>query len=483
MTRLWKVTLGKDGQYEGAAFAQNILTINFSITSDVSYATDRGAFVALMQETFPDRDAGAHQNFATQLTQFILQMEEGDLVVCPIKGNRSISIARVVGAYTPSSETGRPTRPIEWLARDLPREVFGQDLLASFNTPNTISPVGAGNALARVQAVIETGEDPEVNSPKVPLSDTRGYFLKVNGELHCPKGICRPESSFEWEGGEILLPIEGPMQAQMGKRQDAPAIETGDILWIWTHESPEYGNGRGLTAKAFAADVRPIGDQLAVSLENVELIKSHIAYAVFPRDDENRVVSGSRLIDFTHTRTEYAAYLIDDDDYAEFIALVEKKSRELPEEVRHSYAEGWEKEVLTHKDDLLEGLRTRRATTQKSRSGQGQFREALIARYKGRRTISSCAVPEALEAAHVMPHTGDPKWDHPDNGMLLRRDLHALFDAMLWSIDPKSNRLRVAERLKTTSYGKLDGCEIIHSVAPALLNVHFRQFKKSETDG
>lgn len=77
-----------------------------------------------------------------------------------------------------------------------------------------------------------------------------------------------------------------------------------------------------------------------------------------------------------------------------------------------------------------------------------------------------------------MPHTGDTKLDHPDNGMLLRRDLHSLFDALLWSINPKNNRMRVADRLKTTTYGKLDGREVDHQVAPALLEVHFRQFKK-----
>lgn len=477
MKRLWKVTLGMNGEYETEAFAKNILTIDFDISSDVSYATDRDAFVAMMQEKFPDRKPRTHQNFATQLTQFILEMEEGGLVVCPIKGNRTISIARIVGGYEPSPETGRPTRPVEWVATDVPRETFGQDLLRSFGAVIAVCEVSRNNALSRVEAVLATGEDPGRFAHEHLEPEARRYFLKVNGKLHCPDGVCRPASSSDWEGGEVLVPASGPIFAVEGSRPEAREIQDGDELWIWTHEDDQFGRGWGLTAKATAGSQRQQGEFTAVTVENVERLDRPFGFR-----DLGDGPTGSRLLDHASAHRHHQAYLIDDEDYAEFVELVEEKSRELSEEVRLSYAEGWEKEVLTHKDDLLAGLQDRKTSTQKARLGQAQFRDALMKRYKGRCVISKCAIPEALEAAHVMPHTGDPKWDHPDNGMLLRRDLHALFDAMLWSIDPKSNRMRLAERLKTTSYRKLDGREIGHQVSLALLEVHFRQFKKGGID-
>lgn len=307
------------------------------------------------------------------------------------------------------------------------------------------------------------------------------YILKVSGISDCPNGIVRPASASEWEGGEVITPKSGPALARKGPHQAAPDIQEGDKVWIWTYEDKEYGDGLGLTATATAGAQREAGESLAVRIHNVELLPQPVG---FRKNAPNKYVfkNDTRLLSYLRANRHHGAYLIEEDDFEDFQRAIEDATRGLPEEIRHSHAEGWEKEVLTHKDDLVEGLRIRRMTTQKPRSGQGQFREALIARYKGRCTISRCAVPEALEAAHVMPHTGDPKWDHSDNGMLLRRDLHTLFDAMLWSIDPKSNRLRVAERLKTTSYGKLDGREIDHSVAPALLEVHFRQFKKGGAD-
>lgn len=478
MTRVWKVALGRESQWEEDALSANVLTINFNISSDVSHIRDRDGFLAMFQEMFPDREPGAHQSFATQLVQFTLEMKQGDLVVSPIKTNRTIAVGRVVSHYEPKPGTGQPTRRVEWLATGIPRDDFPDDLLASFNTPNTVSEVRAEEALARLLAIVETGGDIEGLDVEAKGHEKRRYFLKVNGELHCPDGICRPASSSDWEGREVLIPSSGPIFAVEGSRPEAPVIQDGDELWIWTHEDDQFGRGWGLTAKASAGLQRQQGEFIAVTIENVQRLERPFGFR-----DLGDGPTGSRLLDHARAHRHHQVYLIDDDDYVEFTALYEKKSRELPEEVRHSYAEGWEKEVLTHKDDLLEGLRIRRTTTQKPRSGQGRFRDALIARHKGRCTVSKCAVPEALEAAHVMPHTGDPKWDHPDNGMLLRRDLHAMFDAMLWSIDPKSNRLRVAERLKTTSYGKLDGREIDHSVAPALLKVHFRQFEKSEANG
>ena len=302
------------------------------------------------------------------------------------------------------------------------------------------------------------------------------YFFKVNGETRCPGGICRPDQASQWEGGEILLSAAGPTYPRPGRSEPAPPIKPGDELWVWTHEGKEYGNGRGLTAKATAGPCRMVGDQMAVKMVDVELLPRPFGF----RDvltDKDRKTTGSRLLDYTHSYTLLGCYLIEDDDYDEFRRVVEGRSAPLPDAVRFAYATGWEREILTHKQSLLDGLQNRRLATQKPRDGQQAFRAELIRRYNGQCVLTRCAVPEALEAAHIMPHTGDALWDSPDNGLLLRRDLHSLFDAMLWSINPKDSTVHVAERLKPTLYGKLHGRTVMHHAAPELLNVHFLQFR------
>ena len=160
MTRLWKVALGRNSEFEAAAFRDNVLTIGFALHEDVSHATDRDALVGIMERVLPDEKPKTRLNFAAQVNQFINVMQIGDLVICPIKSSGTIAIARVAGKYTPDPETGSPTRAVEWLKTEVPRDVFKQDLLYSFGAIMTVCEISRNNALARVEQVIATGSDP-----------------------------------------------------------------------------------------------------------------------------------------------------------------------------------------------------------------------------------------------------------------------------------------------------------------------------------
>ncbi|WP_200883691.1 HNH endonuclease [Archangium violaceum] len=47
--------------------------------------------------------------------------------------------------------------------------------------------------------------------------------------------------------------------------------------------------------------------------------------------------------------------------------------------------------------------------------------------YGGRCALTDCEEPRVLEAAHIFPYHG-PQTNHVTNGLLLRADLHVLFD-------------------------------------------------------
>ncbi|MGV7183327.1 HNH endonuclease [Xanthomonas axonopodis] len=59
------------------------------------------------------------------------------------------------------------------------------------------------------------------------------------------------------------------------------------------------------------------------------------------------------------------------------------------------------------------------------------------------------------EAAHILPYRGDHT-DRVDNGLLLRADLHTLFDCLLLWITPE-NKVALAPSLLTTDYLALRG--------------------------
>ena len=89
------------------------------------------------------------------------------------------------------------------------------------------------------------------------------------------------------------------------------------------------------------------------------------------------------------------------------------------------------------------------------RRGQGPFRNSLIAAYGQNCQVTAFTGVEALEAAHIVPYSpGRTQSNDPTNGLLLRADIHTLFDLALLKVDPDTLRVRIMEPLLETSYMK-----------------------------
>lgn len=93
------------------------------------------------------------------------------------------------------------------------------------------------------------------------------------------------------------------------------------------------------------------------------------------------------------------------------------------------------------------------------RVGQPAFRQALLDAYEGRCAITGSDAAETLEAAHIMPYRG-PDTNHLANGLLLRADLHILFDIGQVAIDTTTMTVLVSEHLKETVYASLAGVQL-----------------------
>ncbi|WP_199337251.1 MULTISPECIES: HNH endonuclease [unclassified Nostoc] len=97
----------------------------------------------------------------------------------------------------------------------------------------------------------------------------------------------------------------------------------------------------------------------------------------------------------------------------------------------------------------LEDARERVLTSIVRRRGQSQFRQQLLTAYKDRCAISGCDVEQALEAAHIIPYRGI-QTNNTCNGLLLRADLHTLFDLKLITIEPETMKVLIAPKLMKT---------------------------------
>lgn len=94
------------------------------------------------------------------------------------------------------------------------------------------------------------------------------------------------------------------------------------------------------------------------------------------------------------------------------------------------------------------------------RRGQPGFRNELIEAYNGRCAVTGCPLQPILEAAHILPYRGE-KTNHVQNGLLLRADIHALFDLGLLSIDSNNLTIITSPDLQGTDYQNLSGKEIL----------------------
>lgn len=93
------------------------------------------------------------------------------------------------------------------------------------------------------------------------------------------------------------------------------------------------------------------------------------------------------------------------------------------------------------------------------RRGQGSFRKKLIRRYGACCMITGCELMDIIEAAHIWPYRGADD-NHPENGLLLRADLHTLFDLDLLGINPEDLQVRIHQSAHAAGYKDLDGVNL-----------------------
>jgi len=112
------------------------------------------------------------------------------------------------------------------------------------------------------------------------------------------------------------------------------------------------------------------------------------------------------------------------------------------------------------------------------RQGQPEFRRRLLHIFAGRCPVTGCNAEAVLEAAHITPYKG-ARTNTPRNGLLLRSDLHTLFDFYLITIDATTRRIRCAPSLKGTMYSMLEGKQLKlpkGGPSPKALNWHKLEF-------
>ncbi len=106
--------------------------------------------------------------------------------------------------------------------------------------------------------------------------------------------------------------------------------------------------------------------------------------------------------------------------------------------------------------DMEADTRKFQETRQAVREGQAKFRLDLLDAYGSRCAATEYDVPEGLEAAHIRPYRG-AHTNETRNGILLRADIHNLFDYGIIGVDPETMKVVLNQRAKGSKYSPLHG--------------------------
>jgi restriction system protein len=158
---LWLVRAGGHGEFEDRFLQANRIYLTWErLKIDLGRLETWAELRQVLDATYPGSKPGRTSNHAGQIWPFAHDMKKGDWVVIPSKKRPAIHFAEIVGDYTFSERAEDPyfhSREIKWVARDVPRSVFDQDLLYSFGAFMTICRIERNDAEKRVRALAEAG--------------------------------------------------------------------------------------------------------------------------------------------------------------------------------------------------------------------------------------------------------------------------------------------------------------------------------------
>lgn len=111
---------------------------------------------------------------------------------------------------------------------------------------------------------------------------------------------------------------------------------------------------------------------------------------------------------------------------------------------------------LANENDFDTGLEVKTYRSIIARQGQGRFRREIVNAYEGICAISGETTLEVLDAAHINPYDGK-ETNTVNNGVLIRTDLHNLFDFNLLAINPENFQVYIHNSIKSDFYLSMIG--------------------------
>ena len=157
---VWTVKGGKHGERDERCLDHGVIGGGWEKIPDLSGVASKEDLAVVCEQAEPEWSPKTRSNYVGQLWSLRERMQVGELVALPLKTSGTVAIGRVNGPYVYRDDLGADfmhTRGVEWLAKEVERDAFDQDLLYSFGAFLTIGRVQRENAEARILKAIGQG--------------------------------------------------------------------------------------------------------------------------------------------------------------------------------------------------------------------------------------------------------------------------------------------------------------------------------------
>ena len=176
---LWLVRAQKHGQSEQLFLEHNRIYLTWqNLTCDLTKATNREQTRKMIKECYTDFSENSLKNYASQLWAFCHRIEPGDWVVLPSKHKAAIHVAEIKSKCIFDDKQENPFRhyrEVNWIATDIPRSNFDQDLLYSFGAFMAVCQIKRNDAEKRVRAMAKSSWKSTTRIPPPPsIGDDEG---------------------------------------------------------------------------------------------------------------------------------------------------------------------------------------------------------------------------------------------------------------------------------------------------------------------
>jgi len=272
---LWLCRAGRHGEYETKFLNEDRIYLTWDgLSNDLSQLKTRKELDGLLKIVYSDSKPRTIINWLGQIWPFVKEMKEGDWVVLPSKlKTAAIHFAEIKGPYEFSSKATDPYyhyRNVNWIATDIPRSNFDQDILYSFGAFKTVCQIKRNDAENRIRIMAKA--DWKTTSIKVTTAKIEDKLdtetdLEILARDQIAKLIIR-----KFKGHGLARLVEALLQAQGYITYRSPEGPDKGIDILAAPGSLGFGNPRiCVQVKSSETPVdSPTLNQLIGSMQNVQ---------------------------------------------------------------------------------------------------------------------------------------------------------------------------------------------------------------------